>query len=333
MTNPLRLTPALIGLLLALALVSLGVGETAISFARLPGLLFAADTPEAVILREIRLPRILLAILIGASLGLGGAVLQSLFRNPLAEPGLLGLSSSAALGAVAALYLGLAASALWLQPLCAIAAALAAALCLLLVQRRAANLYTLILAGAAINSLALPLIALVMSLSPNPWALSEIAVWLLGSLKGRGPGDLALALPFSLAGWLVLAATARSLDALSLGEETAHSLGVRLPRLHAQAILGVALACGAAVSAAGAIGFVGLIAPHLLRPLAGYRPRRLLLPAALAGAILLLAADLVIRLAGPDLTLHLGVFTALLGAPFFFFLLLRTPRTLFAPAT
>ncbi len=278
---------------------------------------------DGVILWQVRLPRALLAIAVGASLGIGGAALQGLLRNPLAGPDLLGVSSCAALGAVLVLYSGIAAMTWLALPLGGIAgASLAVFLIFFLAGRRAAVL-TLILAGIAVNAVMSSCIALVLNFAPNPFALSEMMYWLLGSLANRSMNDVMIAVPFMFAGWLALLSCGRFLDALTLGEETAQSLGFNSAALRRRIVVGVALCVGAAVAVSGNIGFVGLVVPHLLRPWVGYEPRRLLVPSALAGAILLLLSDSVVQIVSIDGNLKLGVVTALLGGPFFLHLIFK----------
>lgn len=289
--------------------------------------LIDGDPRLAIIVLEIRLPRVLLGLLVGASLGLSGAALQGLLRNPLAEPGILGVSASAGLGAVLALYFGLARVTVWALPSCALLGALLATVILALLAARDSNPLSLILAGVAVSSLAIALTSLALNLAPNPLALSEMVLWLLGSLRDRGLSDVALAIPFMAVGWALLLSAGRELDALTLGEDAARSLGVGIGWLHARVIGGTALTVGAATAVTGTVGFVGLIAPHLLRPWLGYQPSRILLPAALTGAALLAAADLAVRLIPTRQELMLGVVTALLGVPFFIHLLLYTRRT------
>jgi iron complex transport system permease protein len=293
----------------------------------LGALLTGRGEAVALVMREIRLPRALLGLLIGAGLGLSGAALQGYLRNPLAEPGLLGISGAAALGAALALYTGLASAFPLALPFAALAGAAAATL---LVQglAGASSSITLILAGIAVSSLAGALTSLVLNLSPNPFAASEIVYWLLGSLADRSMPHVYLAGPFILAGMALLMTLGRALDALTLGEDAAASLGVTLARTRTLAVLGTALAVGAGVAVAGAIGFVGLVVPHLLRPFTGALPSRLLPASALGGAALLLAADLAVRIIAPDRDLKLGVLTALVGAPFFLWLVWRNRRTL-----
>jgi iron complex transport system permease protein len=319
-----------LGLLVALLFgISLAVGPSPISLPRaLADWWRGGDSTAAIIFADIRLPRALLGLLIGAVLGLSGAALQGLLRNPLAEPGLIGVSASAGLGAVIAFYSGASLIFPLALPAGGIAGALLAVSLLYLLAGRQAGMLTLILAGVAISSLAGALTSLALSLSPNPFALSEIVFWLLGSLADRSMTHIYIAAPFMLAGVLALLAVGRGLDALSLGDDTARSLGFSTGRLALFTIGGTAMAVGAAVAVAGAIGFIGLIVPHLLRPLAHYQPSRLLPLSALGGAALLLAADIGVRLGGPGPELKLGVVTALLGAPFFLALVLRHRRNL-----
>ncbi|MBP2299272.1 FecCD family ABC transporter permease [Azospirillum picis] len=318
-------------LLLAAALAGLSVGSVAFGPGELLSALAGGGDPRiAAILIEIRLPRVLLGIEVGAALGLSGAALQGLLRNPLAEPGLLGVSSCAGRGAVVAFYFGLAALSPLALPGMALAGALAATGILLAVAARAGpqdgGSLTLILSGIALSSLSVALTSLALNLAPNPYAVTEMLLWLMGSLKDRTPGDALLALPFILAGGGMLLAAGRGLDALSLGEDTARSLGVDLLRLRLLVVGGTAAAVGAAVSVSGSIGFVGLVVPHLLRPLVGHEPGRLLLPSALGGAVLVTLADLAIRLIPTPQEVMLGVVTALIGAPFFLTLILRLNR-------
>jgi iron complex transport system permease protein len=263
---------------------------------------------------------------VGATLGLSGAVLQGLTRNPLAEPGLLGVSSGAALGAVLAIYFGISAHFPAAQPLLGLVGALTA-MALTFALGRGGGTLALILAGAAVSALMGALIALALNLAPNPYAAYELSSWLMGSLTDRSWHQVWLAGPFMLMGGALLLATGRSLDALSLGEVQAQSLGINLERLRLLALLGTALAVGAATAVSGVIGFIGLVAPHLMRTVVGHQPGRLLLPSALAGALLLLAADVATRVIDLGPELRIGVFTGLLGTPFFFWLVVRLRRT------
>ncbi|WP_084462816.1 FecCD family ABC transporter permease [Oceanibaculum pacificum] len=316
---------ALVALLFCL---SLAIGPAPLAlFGDLTGTGEQAALARAILL-EIRLPRAALGLLIGAALGLSGAALQGLLRNPLAEPGLIGISATAALGAVAVFYFGLAGAFALALPLGGLAGAAAAVTLLYGLAGREASALTLILAGVAVTSLAGALTALALNLAPSDYAALEIVFWLLGALTDRSMTHLWLAGPFILAGCGLLLATARPLEALALGEDTARSLGVSLPRLRALAIGGTALAVGASVSVSGAIGFVGLIVPHLLRPLIGHRPAHLLPASALGGAALVQAADIAVRLIPTAQELKLGVLTALIGAPFFLHLLRQTRRAM-----
>jgi iron complex transport system permease protein len=277
------------------------------------------------ILWELRLPRLVLALLVGASLGCAGAVLQGFTRNPLAEPGLLGVSSGASLGAVIAIYSGLGASLALAVPVMGLAGALVGTLLTLALGGGGAVL-SLILAGAAVSGLLLAGTALVLDLAPNPYAAYEISHWMMGSLADRSWEQVGLAAPFIVAGMLVLCSTGRGLDALSLGELQAASLGVDLRSLRWRVIAGTALAVGAATAVTGTIGFIGLLAPHLVRRMVGHSPRRTLVPAALMGALLLLLADVLARLLPLAQELKLGVLTGLVGSPFFLWRVWRMSR-------
>lgn len=288
---------------------------------------FAVDTQHAsIILLQLRLPRAVLALVLGAGLGAAGAAMQGFLRNPLADPGLFGIAPGAALGAVLSFWTGYAASA-WLLPLFALIGAGGAMALLALIAGREGGLALFTLAGLMISSLAGALMSLAISLSPTPFAMSEIVTWLMGALADRSWSDVWVATPLTLAGIGVLMMAARSLDALTLGEAAARSLGVDPARLQALMIVGIGLTVGASVAVAGIIGFVGLMVPHLVRPLTDRRPSSLIVPSALAGALLLLAADCLCRilpLAGGEL--RLGIALSLLGAPFFLHLLLRMKR-------
>jgi iron complex transport system permease protein len=311
---------------LALISVSFLIGPARLSAAQLFAGLFSPHGAASVIAREIRLPRALLGAFIGAALGASGAALQGLFRNPLAEPGVTGVTSTAGLGAILALYFGFAAMSPVLLPAFAIAGALAAAGILYALSRAGAGATALVLAGVAISSFATALTALALSLTPNPYAITEMVHWMMGSLRDVTLADLAFAAPLVALGIGLLLTTGRGLDALLLGEEAAQSLGIDLHAVRRRVIVGVALATGAATAAAGAVSFVGLVVPHLLRRFYGYEPSRLLWPSALGGAVLVSAADISIRLISRDEQLRLGVLTALLGAPFFVALILRMRR-------
>lgn len=311
------LVAALFAASLLVGPAGLGLGES------LRALVAGEGGPVVLVMRDIRLPRALLGLLVGAALGLSGAAMQGFLRNPLAEPGLIGVSASAALGAVLSLQLGLAAAFTLALPLSALAGAGLSVLLLLVLAGPRGSTLTLILAGIALSALAGALTSLVLNLSPNPFAAMEIVFWMMGSLSDRSMTHVALAAPFILAGGVVLLRLGRGLDALTLGEDAAEAMGVRIARLRLTLILGTAAVVGAATAVAGAIGFVGLVVPHLLRPLVGARPGRLLPASALGGAAMVLAADIAVRLIAPDKDLKLGVLTALVGAPFFLHLIWR----------
>jgi iron complex transport system permease protein len=282
--------------------------------------------PRWLIIAELRVPRTVLALAIGAALGLSGAAMQGYLRNPLADPGLFGVSSGAALGAVISLYFGYAASAL-LLPLFALAGAALSMAALALLAGRSGSLILFTLAGMILSSITGSMTALAISLAPTPFAASEIMTWLMGALTDRSWDDVRLALPIIAAGSAILAFTGRSLDALTLGEQAARSMGVDQRRLQLMIVLGIGLTVGASVASAGIIGFVGLMVPHMVRPLAGSRPSAILLPSALGGALLLLA-DSLVRAAPTVSELRLGIAMSILGGPFFLLLMIRMRRAL-----
>ncbi|MDN4632972.1 iron ABC transporter permease [Sphingomonas sp. PsM26] len=286
----------------------------------------AAD-PRSIIIVELRLPRTLLALLVGGALGLSGAVMQGYLRNPLADPGLFGVSSGAAFGAVVSLYFGYAVQ-LWLLPAFALAGAGVTMALLALIAGRSGSLILFTLAGMILTSITGSLTALAISLAPTPFVSSQIVTWLMGALTDRSWDDITVALPLIAVGAALLATTARSLDALTLGEQAARSVGVDPGRLQLVVIAGTALCVGAAVASAGIIGFVGLIVPHMVRPFAGNRPSAILLPSALGGAVLLTVADSLVRLAPTVSELRLGIAMSMLGGPFFLYLLIRMRRRL-----
>ncbi|MFZ8942412.1 MAG: FecCD family ABC transporter permease [Gemmobacter sp.] len=312
----MKLLAALGALVAALFAASLAIGPAGAAF-------WQGVEAASLILREIRLPRALLGAMIGAALGLAGAAMQGYLRNPLAEPGLIGVSPAAALGAVVALQSGLAAAHVLILPAMALAGAAVAVVLMVALAGPRGGAFGLILAGIAISALAGALVSLVLNLSPNPFAAAEIVFWMMGSLADRSVVHVWIALPFLALGALLVAGTARGLDALTLGEDAAASMGVDLRRLRLRIVLGTAALVGAATAVAGAIGFVGLVVPHLLRPLVGARPSRLLPASALGGAAMVLAADIGVRLIAPERDLKLGVLTALVGAPFFLHLIWR----------
>jgi len=282
----------------------------------------------AVILIELRLPRAVLALTVGAGLGAAGAAMQGYLRNPLADPGLFGIAPGAALGAVLSFWTGWAATG-WALPMFALVGAGGAMALLALIAGRSGGVALFTLAGLMIASLAGALMSLAISLSPTPFAMSEIVVWLMGAVADRSWREVWIALPLTFAGIVLLIAAGRSLDALTLGEAAARSLGVEPRALQVLLIGGIGLTVGAGVAVAGIIGFVGLIVPHLVRPLTDRKPSSLIAPSALAGALLLLLADVLCRLlplSGGEL--RLGIALSLIGAPFFLALLLKMRREL-----
>jgi iron complex transport system permease protein len=312
--------------LLLAATASLFVGRVNVAPSEILHGLTSPDLSLAgLVVTELRLPRAILAILVGAALGLSGAVLQGLLRNPLAEPGLLGVTSGAAVGAVLAIYFGLTQVAGLAAPMMGLLGAMGAGAITFAFGR--GGTLTLILAGSAVSGLMAAFLALALNFAPSPYAAYEITVWMLGSLSERSWDHVLLVAPFILAGLGVLGLMGRAMDALALGEVQAASLGIDLDRTRLLALIGVGLSVGAATSVTGAVGFIGLVAPHLVRPLVGHEPSRTLLPSAFLGAALLLVADILTRVIHTSSELRLGVVTSLIGAPFFFWLVLRLRKT------
>lgn len=300
------------------------IGSTALPPGRLAAALAGVGTAgDEIVLWEIRMPRAVAAFIVGAALGLCGAALQGLLRNPLAEPGVLGVSATAALGATLALFYGAAGATALAAPIAAIVGAVTATLILAVAAIHTSSVVTLILVGVGLSSFAGAVMALLLNLAPNPFTLSDLINWTLGTVANRTFNDIALVAPFMVAGLLLVVAARRQLGALTLGEEAAHGLGVNLRRTRMLIILGTGLLSGAAVSVAGAIGFVGIVAPHLVRPFVGYDPARTLAPAALAGGIILVLADIGVRLLPTPTELRLGVVAALIGAPAFVWIAIR----------
>ena len=310
----LTLTAALIcALIAALFLGSVPMAPARI-FVALTG---GGEAGDAIIVWQVRFPRSLAAALVGAALGMSGAALQGLLRNPLAEPGVLGVSASAALFATVALFFGLASAGAWVLPLASTIGALAATFVVALAAIRARQVVTLILIGVGLSSFAGALMALLLNLAPNPFTLADMINWTLGTVANRSVQDIALALPFLALGGAFMLASGRGLAALALGEEAAQSMGLNLKKQRLFVIIGAGLATGGAVALAGAVGFVGIVAPHVLRPFVRHDPARLLVPSALLGAVILVAADIGVRLIPTVSELRLGVVAALIGAPVF----------------
>jgi iron complex transport system permease protein len=319
-----------LGVLAGLSLLALIVGTLSLAIG--PSGFGFGGTGEAgrLIFWEIRLPRALLGALVGATLGLSGAALQGYLRNPLAEPSLIGVSGGAALGAVLAIHLGLSQQLALALPAGGLLGAAAALLAVVALAGLQGGPITLILAGLAVSATATAAISLALNLSRNPFASIEMVFWMMGSLADRSLTQVWLAAPLMLAGMAVLLTVGRALDALTLGEDAARSLGIDARGTRLAIVAGVALSVGAATAVTGVIGFVGLLVPHALRPLIGHRPGLLLPASLLAGASLVLLADIGLRLIEPWADLRIGVLTALLGAPFFIWLVLKT-RSELAP--
>ncbi|MFD2173780.1 FecCD family ABC transporter permease [Rhodobacter lacus] len=323
-----RLSLLLGALVGGLFVASLLTGVAAVDpVTALRALLTGGEGPVGIVMREIRLPRAILAAMVGASLGLSGAALQGLLRNPMAEPGVIGISAAAGLGAVLALHSGLAAAFAFALPAAALAGALMGVGAILFLAGAGGGTLALILAGVALSALCSAVTALVLNLSPNPFAAQDIVFWMMGSLADVSFSHVLLAAPLMAVGGVLLWRAGPGLEALTLGEEAAASMGVSLARLRLSVVLGTAAAVGAATAVAGTVGFVGLVVPHVLRPLVGAHPARLLPASALGGAALVLAADIAVRLVLPGQDLKLGVLLALVGAPVFLHLIWRLRGT------
>lgn len=325
--SSIRIDLALTLVALTGAALSLAMGPAHLGWERAFAALLGQGDPVArTIVWQLRLPRALLALLVGAMLGGAGAALQGYLRNPLADPGVLGTSSTAALGAVLALYYGFAASSPLTLPLFAIAGAMVGLIPLLLLAARSEGPLALVLAGVAIATAAGAGISLALNLAPNPFAAVEIMTWLMGSLADRSFVHVWLALPCIAVGLGLILLEGRALDALTLGEDGATALGVNLKRTRLLLLIGTAIGVGGAVAVSGAIGFVGLVVPHLVRPFTDRRPSTLLLPSMLGGAALLAAADALVRTVPTLEEPRLGVVTALIGVPIFLHQLIRARR-------
>lgn len=312
------LTPGLAIASLFAVFVACLLGSTPLPPDRVLAAFFGgAETGDRLVVWSIRLPRALAAFLVGAALGLSGAALQGLLRNPLAEPGVLGVSATASLAATFSLYYGLVSISPWMLPLAAISGALAATALLALAAIRTRSVVTLILIGVGLSSFSGALMSLLMNLAPNPFSLSDMINWMLGSVANRSFEEIGFALPFLASGAFILLATGRGLSALTLGEEAASGIGLNLHNQRIFTVVGAGLATGASVALAGAIGFVGIVAPHLIRPFVGHDPARSLIPSALLAGLILVVADIGVRIIPSSNELKLGVVAALLGAPVF----------------
>jgi iron complex transport system permease protein len=318
------LMPLLIATTALLAIASVLVGKVTLTWA----LWSAQDEITRTIFLELRVPRALLGIVIGMALGLAGAAMQAYLRNALADPGTLGISAMAALGAVLSMFLDVAGLHPWALPTAGVLGGVAGMAVLFLLAGLTASALTLVLAGVLLSTLAVAGISLVLSLSPNPWAAGEILRWMLGALTDRSIDDLVFATPIIAVGSALILSCREGLNALTLGELGARSLGIDLSKMQWRLCIGIGLVVGASVAVTGMIGFVGLVVPHLLRPLVGARPSALLIPSAFGGAVLVLAGDIVVRLLPGGSEVQLAVVMSIIGAPFFFALLYSMRRRL-----
>lgn len=317
----MRNLPLLLGLVAASLLTviaALFIGSTPLGFTRTMLALFGSGAlGDQIVIWEIRFPRALCAFLVGAALGVSGAALQGLLRNPLAEPGVLGVSATAALFATVTLYFGFSALSGFILPLAAVFGAMIATSMLSLVAMRVSSVVTLILIGVGISSFAGALMALMMNFAPNPFSLADMINWMMGTVANRSFTDILLAAPFLAIGSTILLVSGKDLSAFTLGEEAAAGIGVNLQRVRLSIVIGSGICTGAAVSIAGAVGFVGIVAPHLVRPHVQHEPAATLVPSALLGGVMLVLADIFIRIVPTNTELKLGVVAALLGAPVF----------------
>ena len=319
------LTGALIVALVAASVIVLNTGLADIGvIAGLQDFFKGEQSLAANVIGQIRLPRLILALVIGATLGMAGAAMQGLLRNPLADPGVLGVSSGAAFGAICTLYFGIAGAAWYWLPGAAIVGALFTLLMVYVLAGLHSSMLALILAGTAMSSIMVAFIAVALNFAPSLYAMQEIVFWLLGSLANRHFDHVGIALPLAIISWMMMLSRSRFLDALSLGEDSARSLGFNNHRERAILLFGISIGVGACVAVSGAIGFIGLVIPHLLRPFVGYRPGRLMFASALGGALLLVLADILVRQFDSARELKIGVVTSLIGAPFFLLLILKT---------
>ncbi|MEH6488535.1 iron ABC transporter permease [Hyphomonas oceanitis] len=312
------LLPALVAASALALFAACLLGSTPMSPERVLAAFFGGgDAGDRLVIWQIRLPRALAAYMVGASLGISGAALQGLLRNPLAEPGVLGVSATASLAATFSLYYGLVALSPWILPLSAILGALAATGLITLAAIRTRSVVTLILIGVGLSSFAGAAMSLLMNLAPNPFSLADMINWMLGSVANRSFREIGLAAPFILVGAAILLASRRGLSALTLGEEAASGVGLNLRAQRILTVLGAGLATGGSVALAGAIGFVGIVAPHVIRPFVGHDPARSLVPSALFAGLILVLADIGVRIIPTSNELKLGVVAALIGAPAF----------------
>ena len=324
MTVRRLLVPGLLAASVLVIVLACLLGSTPLGGGRVIAAVLGQGTQgDMTVVWQIRLPRALAAFGVGAALGVSGAALQGLLRNPLAEPGILGVSASAALAATFAIFYGLTELSAWALPVAAIIGALAATGLIALAAIRIRSVVTLILIGVGLSSFAGAVMSLMMNLAPNPFTLSDMVNWMLGSVANRSFDDIGFAAPFMAAGLAVLWFTRRGLSALTLGEEAASGVGVDLRRLRIVVVLGAGLATGASVALAGAIGFVGIVAPHVVRPWVGHDPARSLVPSGLLAGLFLVLADIGVRVLPTQSELKLGVVAALIGAPAFIWIAMQ----------
>ncbi|GMA29125.1 FecCD family ABC transporter permease [Arenivirga flava] len=331
------LAAALLVALVVAALVSAGTGQLSASPVDVLATLLkqvgidigvAPQGPNVeAALTTIRFPRVIMAVLIGAALAVAGLLMQAIFGNPLAEPGVVGVSSGAAVGACSAIVFNLTFFGAWTVPVLAFGAGLAVTLLVYALSRAGGRteVVTLLLTGIALNAFCGALLALLTFLGDTA-AREQIVFWQLGSLNGSLQQQVLIVLPFVAVGVLGAAFLSRRLDLLTLGEKNARHLGVNVEALRVAAIVLTALLVGAAVAFAGIIAFVGLVIPHLMRMVLGPAHRPLLITSVLGGALLLTLADLIARTAVPFADLPIGMLTSLVGGPFFFWLLRRSRK-------
>lgn len=327
-----RLTWVLLVLLGTSAIAGLAIGAAGTSlWQALSDLLQGNDLSlrDRVVLLDIRAPRVVMGCLVGAALAVSGAVLQGLFRNPLADPGIVGVSAGASLGAVSAIVLGgtlpfAAAFATWLVPVAAFVGAWITTILLYRVatRRGRTSVATMLLAGIALTALAMALTGILVYMADDA-QLRDFTFWSMGSLAGSSWSKITIAGPIIIVPLLLSPSLATGLNGLSLGEAAAGHIGISVQRLKVSAVLIVAAATGAAVAVSGGIGFVGIVVPHLLRLASGPDHRYLLINSALLGAALLVLADLISRVIIAPSELPIGIVTAVIGAPFFLWILLR----------
>ena len=308
----------------ALIVLSLCLGPYKINWSQLAyDIAKDNQTIETIVFFELRIPRTIMCILTGVALGTGGAALQTLLRNPLAEPSIIGISSSAALGAVLVMSFQLHLVSLFFMPVGAIIFSMVAASLLVFISRRSHDHVTILLVGVGISLLSGAATSFLLSISDNPYAVNEIVFWMLGSLSNVSNDDLLLAVPFALSGALLILSTAPAQNYFVFGGEVAASSGINVKTLRAKVILGASLGVGGVTAIIGMVGFIGLLSPHIVRPFVGNEPRRTLIWSPVVAAALVLAADIAIRLLPTTNELRLGVVTTLIGAPLFLYVIFK----------